>query len=106
MRNASTLIERVTLSKAIEGELRTFEVDLHQTDGGYSVYVFDPDEAFDAEPLYFATAGEAKSVFLRFVTLIKEEPVSAIESPYDFAERVLWKLAICPHSDQSTVDSV
>lgn len=93
MRNARTLIERVTLSKAIEGELHTFEVDLHDSDGGYQVYVFDPDEAFDVEPFHFSSLEEAKNVFARCVNLMKDERVSETESPYDFAERVLWKLS-------------
>jgi hypothetical protein len=88
MRNARTLVERIVLSKAIEGELRTFDVDLHQTDGGYAVYVYDPDEAFTGDPLFASQFEQAKILFDECVALIMKEPVLSTDTPYDFAERV------------------
>lgn len=92
MRNERTLVERVVVSKAIEGELRTFDIDLHETDGSYAVYVFDPEEAFEQPPFTLATYEEAKLLFDRCISLIMEEPVSQTETPFDFAERIYTKL--------------
>ena len=94
MRNAATLLERVTLSKAIEGEMHTFEVDLHQTGASFSVYVYDPEEAFDAPPFPFSDLADAKAAFNRCVELIKAESAVPTESAYDFAERVLARLGV------------
>ncbi len=93
MRNARTLIERVVIGKAIEGELRTFDVDLHQQeDSHYEVYVFDPEEAFSASPLEFSTYETAKDAFSAYVELIMQEPVLPTDAPVDFAERVFYKM--------------
>lgn len=92
MRNARTLIERVVIGKAIEGELRTFDVDLHHIDPLYAVYVFDPEEAFTAPPLEFSEYEEAKSTFTTYVEIMMEEPVFPTDAPMDFAERVFYKL--------------
>ncbi|MHB1627977.1 MAG: hypothetical protein ACYCVB_06330 [Bacilli bacterium] len=92
MRNERTLLERVVLSKAIEGELRTFDIDLHDLGERFEVYVYDPEEAFEAEPVSCSSLVEAKRVFTRFMELIVVEPVHATDSPFDFAERVYGKL--------------
>lgn len=94
MRNARTLVERIALSKAIEGELRTFDVDLHVADGNYEVYIFDPDEAFEAPPFAFTTYEAAKAMFERCVQLIVAEPVSTTETPFDFADRIYDRLGV------------
>ncbi len=92
MRNARTLIERVVIAKAIEGELRTFDVDLHHQGSSYEVYVFDPEEAFSASPLEFSTYDAAKDAFSAYVELIMHEPVLPTDAPVDFAERVFYKM--------------
>ena len=92
MRNERTLLERVVLSKAIEGELRTFDIDLHDLGKRFEVYVYDPEEAFEAEPVACSSLAEAKRVFTRFMELIVAEPVRQTDSPFDFAERVYEKL--------------
>lgn len=94
MRNAGTLVERMALAKAIEGELFTFDVDLHEIDGEFVVYVYDPEEAFDTPPQKFVRYEEAKAAFDRFVQLLREEPVMTAESVFDFAERILAKLGL------------
>lgn len=94
MRNAGTLVERMSLAKSIEGELFTFDVDLHEIGGEFIVYVYDPEEVFDAPPLRFAQYDEAKSAFDRFASLLREEPLVSTESPFDFAERILAKMGL------------
>lgn len=94
MRNAATLVERIVLSRAIEGELRTYDVDLHQTAGGYAVYVYDPEEAFAGEPLTVSTYSDAKSLFDACVALIMRETITMTDTAYDFAERVHEKLSL------------
>lgn len=88
MRNARTLIERMTLSKAIDGELHTVDVDLHDIDGVFYVYVYDPNEAFGSDPFSLHSLEEAKALFDRCVYYIMAEPVYPTESAYDFAERI------------------
>ncbi len=92
VRNERTLVERVVVSKAIEGELRTFDVDMHVLHDIYEVYVFDPDEAFEQDPFTMPTYEQAKLLFDRCISLIMEEPASPTESPFDFAERIYAKL--------------
>ena len=92
MRNARTLIERVVIAKAIEGELKTFDVDLHHNEEAYEVYVFDPEEAFTASPLSFPHYAEAKAAFSAYVEIIMQESVYPTDAPVDFAERVFFKL--------------
>ena len=92
MRNARTLVERVVIGKAIEGELRTFDVDLHRTEWAFEVYVFDPEEAFAATPLEFPTYDQAKEAFSAYVDIMMQEPVLPTDAPVDFAERVFYKL--------------
>ncbi len=92
MRNERTLVERVVVSKAIEGELRTFDVDLHDLKDRFEVYVFDPEEAFEQAPFTVLSFDEAKLLFDRCISLIMEEPASPTETPFDFAERIYAKL--------------
>ncbi len=92
MRNARTLVERVVIGKAIEGELRTFDIDLHRKEDGFEVYVFDPEEAFTSTPLEFITYDQAKVAFSAYVDIIMQEPVLPTDAPIDFAERVYYKL--------------
>lgn len=93
MRNARTLIERMTLSKAIDGELHTVDVDLHEIDGVFYVYVYDPNEEFESDPFTHDNLDDARQMFERCVSLIIEEPVYPAESAYDFAERIYDMLA-------------
>lgn len=93
MRNERTLVERIVLSKTIEGELRTFDVDLHSGDKRtYEVYIYDPEEAFSADPFVLTDYEEAKALFNRCVEEIIQEPVSMTDTLYDFAERITKKL--------------
>lgn len=81
------------LSKAIDGEFRTFEVDLHGSDDTFWVYAYDADESFEAHPFQFASYESAKSTFGLFATLIAEEPVLPTDTAFEFADRVLSRLA-------------
>lgn len=92
MRNARTLIERVVIGKAIEGDLRTFDVDLHHDEDLYYVYVFDPEEAFSVDPFEFDDYEVAKNAFSTYVDLIMQEPVLTTDAPIDFADRVYMKM--------------
>nr|NNM90739.1 hypothetical protein [Bacilli bacterium] len=98
MRNETTLVERVVVSKAIEGELKTFDVDLHKTQDGYAVYVYDPEETFEEPPFLLTSIEKAKQVFDACITLIMQEPVSSTETPFYFAERVYVKLTEFVHN--------
>lgn len=93
VRNARTLIERIVLSKVVEGELRTLDLDMHQSDQGYEIYVFDAEEDFEAPPLYCETFEDAKRMFAQYMDLIVHEPVLPTESVYDFAQRIYRKLS-------------
>jgi len=88
MRNSRTLVERMTLSKVIEGELHTIDIDLHQQDETFMVYVYDPNEAFAYEPFLYDDADTAQRMFANCSRLIMEEPVFPTESAFDFAERI------------------
>lgn len=88
MRNARTLVERVVLSKAIDGGLHTFEVDLHRDSDRFTVYVYDPDESFESPPLSFREARPAREAFEAFIQAIAMEPVQLTDTAYEFAERV------------------
>ncbi|MCY0877086.1 MAG: hypothetical protein OWT28_12580 [Firmicutes bacterium] len=88
MRNARTLIERMTLSKSIDGELHTFDVDLHEEAGQFLVYVYDPEEAFASNPFYYTSLQAAKQQFERYLRLIVDEPVRIGETAADFGERI------------------
>lgn len=88
MRNARTLVERMTLSKAIDGDLHTFDVDLHEDAGQFLVYVYDPDEAFTADAFAYGDMHLARRQFERCLKLIVEEPVRIGETAADFGERI------------------
>lgn len=94
MRNARTLLERTVLSKSIEGELRTFDIDLHETDAGYVMYVYDPEEAFETGTFTFAGYESAKAAFDGCVEILMREEVRDTDTPFDFAERVLEKITL------------
>lgn len=88
MRNERTLVERVVLSKAIDGGLHTFEVDIHREGDRFIVYVYDPDESFESPPLSFREDHHAREAFEAFIRAIATEPVQPTDTAYEFAERV------------------
>ncbi len=104
MRNESTLVERIVLSKAIDGELRTFDIDLHRAGDGYQVYVYDPDEAFSPVARTHADYEQAKALFDDCVEKIIHEPVTFTDTVYDFAERIAEKLSLCGFDDSFADD--
>ncbi len=88
MRNERTLIERIVLSKVAEGELRTLDLDLHRSDIGYEIYVFDAEEDFETPSIYCENFEEARVIFTRYMDLIVQESVLPLETLYDFSQRI------------------
>lgn len=92
MRNARTLMERIVLSKVVEGELRTLDLDLHHQDQKYAIYVFDAQEDFEAPAIFCSDLEEARIIFMKYMDLIIQESAFPTESVYDFAQRIYQKL--------------
>lgn len=92
MCNNHSLIERFTIGKVLEGELRTIYIDLHMNDNIYQVYMFDHENTFDLTPFEFSNYDIAIKALFIFADLAMQETVLLADTPIEFAERIHFKM--------------